>query len=446
MNKANKIIIGLVGLALLAGLVAVLWYIPSAGLAQFRSPLETPSSAPAWSPSQPLVTERPTLGKPTPLPPISLPTPRITPTPPASLENVPAYDSHVLLRAGGIALAAVQSFEAGDSITFKTWSPDGERFLFGRSVQDYVLVDHGNGVGTHASWHDLWIASVDGSVQHKLADIAGSWAWSPNGRYIAYLTPANEQGVEGILHVADTKRWESREIATCDLGGMGDLAWLSTDEVICRQNGVMYAVESDGDRTWQLNSVFTFDSIPDNLMDGMLPPVFQGDYRISPDGEKMAYFYRGYPPLWVSSLDGSGTITITESRFHANSIVWSPDSKQLAYVAPNGNGRVGSDLWVVNADGSNLHRVTVTEYEDARCLEPAWSPDGKVIAYTYRSHLPSEPESVWVVNVDGTDSHLLVNLASTPQWSPRGNEIAVLRRVAIFDTPESLLVLVSLGQ
>jgi len=61
-----------------------------------------------------------------------------------------------------------------------------------------------------------------------LADIVNGEVWSLDGRFVAYLAPAREQGVEGKLYVVDVERLESREIAACDLGGMYDLAWLPT--------------------------------------------------------------------------------------------------------------------------------------------------------------------------------------------------------------------------
>lgn len=443
MNKASKIIIALVVLALLAGAGVILWRASAIGLAQFRSPLQEPSSdsVPARSPLQTPTPERvPSVERPTPLPPIPLPTLRITPTPPATLGNIPAYDSSVPLQAGNIALAAVQSFDIGDSITFKAWSPNGKQFLFGRSVQDYVLVDHGDGVGTHASWHDLWVADADGSNQRKLADIVSSWAWSSGGRYIAYLAPVKEQGIEGKLYIVDTKQWESREIAACDLGYMYDLAWLPTDEIVCRRNGIIYAVKKNDKAMRQVNDIFSSD--PMTVSGGTLPPMFQGHYRISPDGKKIAYFIQAQG-LWISNIDGSNAVKL-DGRL--GSPVWSPDSSRLIYTAANGKGRLGTDLWVINADGTNPHSVVVAEGEEAQCLDPTWSPDGRVIAYTYRPNNPFQPESVWVVNADGTVPHLLVDLAFAPQWSPRGNNIAVLRRRASTDDPESLLLLVLLGQ
>ena len=54
---------------------------------------------------------------------------------------------------------------------------------------------------------------------------------------------------------------------------------------------------------------------------------------------------------------------------------WSPDGKQLVFTGYDGGF---SDLFIVNADGSDLRRLTNDKYAD---LEPTWSPDGRTIAF-----------------------------------------------------------------
>jgi len=379
-----------------------------------------------------------------PLPPAPTPTPRITPTPPVAPAALAAYNPLVPLRAEGITLAAVKPL-AESPITFRAWSPTGEQFLFGRTEQRYILVQFKNGAAANGFWYDLWVANADGTNPRKLADFASDAVWSPDGRSVAYTVPAKAQGVEGELYVVDIERLQPHAIAACDLSGMQDLAWLPTDEITCRQNGVMHVVKSDGSQMRRLNNIFTSDFITNTLPNETLPPVFQGYYRISPNGKRIAYLKTGLSPtLWVSNLDGSGAVQIEGRLVSLPS--WSPDSNQLAYSVPNGKGRLGTDLWVVNADGSNRRRIVALNNEEVQCQNPAWSPDGKVIAFN-TSDLERKPEAVWIVNSDGTGLHLLVDLAFSPQWSARGNEIAVRRKFSMtLEDSDSLLVSLGLDQ
>jgi Tol biopolymer transport system component len=288
--------------------------------------------------------------------------------------------------------------------------------------------------------------NADGTNPRKIADWGGTVTWSPDGHHVAYIAPVNKEGIEGKLYVVDIDRLESREIATCDIGRPFDLFWLSTDEITYRQNGVIHAVKSDGSQTRQLNKIFSSNPVVGPSGE-TLPPMFQGYYRISPDSKKIAYLKTGLPPtLWISNLDGTNAFQV-KGRIYtsANTVAWSPDSSRLAYSVYNDKGRLGTDLWVANADGTDFHCVAKPEYEDVQFVDPVWSPDSKVIAFTHRVYSDTEYESVWVVNADTTNSHLLIDVAFAPQWSAMGNEIAVLRRQVI-GSLESLLVSVDLGQ
>jgi TolB protein len=75
---------------------------------------------------------------------------------------------------------------------------------------------------------------------------------------------------------------------------------------------------------------------------------------------------------------------------------------------------IGGDFYTVNADGSNLQRIT-----DG--VDPVWSPGGEQIAFTRWR----DPRGVWVVNADGTGERRVFDWSSArwPSWSPDGQEI-----------------------
>jgi len=78
----------------------------------------------------------------------------------------------------------------------------------------------------------------------------------------------------------------------------------------------------------------------------------------------------------------------------------------------------GGDIYVINADGSGLRRLT-----DG--MEPAWSPDGKKVAFgRWR-----DPRGLYVIDEDGSNETLVFGwvAAKGAAWSPDGSRIAFTR-------------------
>jgi 7,8-dihydropterin-6-yl-methyl-4-(beta-D-ribofuranosyl)aminobenzene 5'-phosphate synthase len=99
---------------------------------------------------------------------------------------------------------------------------------------------------------------------------------------------------------------------------------------------------------------------------------------------------------------------------------WSPDGTRIAFNSKrDGNW----ELYVMNADGTGLHRLTDSpEWE----LFPAWSPDGRMIAF--RSGRAGVFEGdIHVIRPDGTDERRVTTdagMEEDPVWSPDGRHIA----------------------
>ena len=77
--------------------------------------------------------------------------------------------------------------------------------------------------------------------------------------------------------------------------------------------------------------------------------------------------------IYTSTTTGTAVKKITSAgknyRPH-----WSPDGKRIAYVHETGGH---TDIWVMNANGSN--KLRVTRLGDT--TEPSWSPDGQWLAF-----------------------------------------------------------------
>lgn len=179
-------------------------------------------------------------------------------------------------------------------------------------------------------------------------------------------------------------------------------------------------------------------------------------WTVSPDGSSplkvasSAYYpawSRGRTALAVSDRDGNGSslsyISYTGGRFALTtgpsgtqngdtSPTWSPDAGQVAFGRMNINGSAEySGIWVVNKDGSGLHRIA-----SSACMnrEPSWSPDGqRIVFWSSRNHCGTNPGEtatgeyeLYIVNADGTFLRRLGTAPNTasPAFSPDGQQIA----------------------
>ena len=148
----------------------------------------------------------------------------------------------------------------------------------------------------------------------------------------------------------------------------------------------------------------------------------QSNGERSPDGRRLVYQGdRVDGPSQIFVLEADGTERqVTEAAGGASDPTWSPDGRQIAFVAHH-------NIFVVNADGSYVSKIAGTRADD---LGPDWSPDGARIAF-YTSGVEGLA-GIWTANVtSGSLERVTSNAGSDgdsfPAWSPDGAWIAFLR-------------------
>jgi TolB protein len=146
---------------------------------------------------------------------------------------------------------------------------------------------------------------------------------------------------------------------------------------------------------------------------------------------RLALFYNSYklqnPDIFYSDLT-TGERRVVASYGGSNfSPAASPDGSKVAMILSK-DGR--PDVYVANANGSNLKRLT-TGVEDS---SPCWSPDGQWICFATKinsrrllAKVPADGGAVQVIRTTGAPN------PTEPDWSPDGKWIAFTSQTSEFD-------------
>jgi dipeptidyl aminopeptidase/acylaminoacyl peptidase len=266
------------------------------------------------------------------------------------------------------------------------WSPDGAWLAF---------VSDREGAGGKDSKEDkekgkgkpqIWLIPADGGEARQLTLMkhgAGSPAWSPDGRYLAFT--AQIGGEDEPEEPEGKKMPRARKI---------DRMWYKLDGtgwIYERRTHIFIVAAEGGD--------------PRQLTDGDWD---DGDVAWSPDGQMIAFSSDRSDDRWqwpagdiwvVPAVGGEPRCLTDDDKMSAGSPGWSPDGKTIAFLGSlqkKSGGHV--DVYTVpveRADGAPVQYRSLTDDFVGNCSDwigddmredhghpaPVWSPDGGTLYF-----------------------------------------------------------------
>ena len=254
---------------------------------------------------------------------------------------------------------------------------------------------------------EIYVMDAEGHNQvrlthHPAVDVQPSW--SPNGRWIAFVS--NRNGGNFQIYLMDSNG--KNLIRLTDGAWNQNPAWspngrqIAFESTAGESNLDIYVIGTDGRHQTRLTGAPRSNAMP----------------TWSPDACRIAYssWLGGRAEIYVMDADGENQKRLTHNLVNERELSWSPDGSEIAFASWDGEGTVIS---VIGADGENRKNLTegIRKGFSVHDSSPAWSPDGRWIAYDSMT-LGLNESKIYLMTSDGEQVKRLSNMHKGGDFDP----------------------------
>ena len=267
-------------------------------------------------------------------------------------------------------------------------------------------------VGTHLVFvsdrsgaKEIWVMNFDGSDQRQLTkygSISSFPSASPDGRTVAFTTWAG--GFPAIQLISlDTGRKLGFYNQRASMNVFGSFAPDS--------KSVVFSSTAAGGATQLYSSSVDGGNLRRITHSGAI----EVEPKINPKNpsELVDVSGRGgLPQIYAMNMEGADVRRLSAGTGEATNPAWSPDGSHLAFAWTKGFEPGNYNIFVMDVVSQQTAQLTAN---DGRNENPTWAPDGAHLAYASKRGRSSQ---IWVMNADGTDKHPLTQSGNNekPVW------------------------------
>ena len=277
-----------------------------------------------------------------------------------------------------------------------------------------ALSPSGQTVALDVGWNGIDLIDIDGKGRTKIVEEADgqptSAKWHPDSHSLAYTRYGDFPGFdsEGNLKMCQPGEYPlplGAAIPGADANGDGDICHSVKEngEDCFKDAGPLLGGDAEIYRAEAYKP--RGENRTHTLMIG--GPGNQRDVDFSSDGLFVAYSGQGVPDspysLYVADADGCNAWPLDTSQIEGDIYEpkISPDGTKITFYARPQQWPAEDfdyEAWTIDVDGTNLQRLTVNGVDD---YAPNWSPGGTKLIFDSGV----EGREVWSMNPDGSNQH-----------------------------------------